>query len=76
MLTLELDRELEARLLEIARKEHQTPAQIINHMLTLYLSSRQSAELLVNVVKDLPAIEAFADKDPLSIQKEMRDEWR
>ncbi len=76
MLTLELDRELEADLLEIARKEHQTPAQILNHVLAQYLSSKQSAELLVNVAKDLPAIEAFADKDPLSIQKEMRDEWR
>lgn len=28
-----------------------------------------------NLVKDLPAIEAFADKDPLRLQKEMRDEW-
>jgi len=53
MLTLELDRELEARLLEIARKEHQTPAQIINHMLTLYLSSRQSAELIEQPTRSL-----------------------
>ncbi|WP_295388733.1 hypothetical protein [uncultured Thiodictyon sp.] len=76
MLTLELDRELEAGLLEMARKEHQTPAQIISQLLAQYLSSRQSAELLVNVASDLPMIDAFAGKDPLSIQKEMRDEWR
>lgn len=72
MLTLELDRQLETRLLEIAREEQQTPAQIINHLLAQYLSSRQSAELLVNVAKDLPVIDSFAGKDPLSIQKEMR----
>jgi hypothetical protein len=33
----------------------------------------QQAELLVNVAKDLPSIEAFAHKDPLTLQKEMRD---
>jgi predicted transcriptional regulator len=76
MLTLELDRQLEARLLEIARKERQTPAQIINQLLAQYLSNRQSSTLLVDVAKALPAIEAFSAKDPLSIQQEMRDEWR
>lgn len=76
MLTLELDRELEAGLLEAARKEQKTPAQIINHVLAQYLSSRQSAELLMNAAKELPVIDAFAGKDPLSIQREMRDEWR
>lgn len=75
MLILELDRKLEESLLKIARQEHQTPAQIISQLLDDYVSSRQSAELLVNVAKDLPAIEAFTDKDPLSIQQEMRDEW-
>ena len=37
------------------------------------LSSKQPKELLVDMAKDLPTIEAFADKDPLSLQKEMRD---
>jgi predicted transcriptional regulator len=75
MLTLELDRQLEASLLEIARKEHQTPAQIINQLLVQYLSSRQSSDLLANVAQTLPTIAAFSVKDPLSIQQEMRDEW-
>ena len=75
MLTLELDRQLEARLLEIARKECQTPAEIISRLLVQYLSSRQSADLLVNVAQALPAIQAFAGKDPVSIQREMRNEW-
>ncbi|WP_153250238.1 hypothetical protein [Candidatus Methylospira mobilis] len=56
MLTLDLDRQLEARLLEIARREQQTPAQIINRLLAQYLSVRQSSDLLVNVANTLPAI--------------------
>lgn len=75
MLTLKLDSQLEARLLEVADKEHQTPSQIISQLLAQYLSSKQPNELLVDFAKNLPAIEAFADKDPLSLQKEMRDEW-
>jgi hypothetical protein len=71
-----LDRQLEARLLEIARKEQQTPAQIINQLLAQYLSIRQSSDLLVNVANTLPTIAAFSAKDPLSIQQEIRDEWR
>lgn len=74
--TLELDHQLEAGLLEIARKEQQTPAQIISHLLEQYLSSRQSSELLVTIANDLPSVAAFLGKDPLGIQKEMRDEWR
>lgn len=75
MLTLKLDSQLEARLLEVADKEHQTPNQIISQLLAQYLASRQPKELLVDIAKDLPAIEAFSDKDPLILQKEMRDEW-
>lgn len=75
MLTLTLDSQLEARLLEVADKERQTPSQIISQLLAPYLTHRQPTELLVDVVKDLPVIEAFADKDPLHLQKEMRDEW-
>lgn len=76
MLTLELDRQLEAGLLEIAQIEHRTPAQIISHLLAQYLASRQSSDLLVDVAKNLPAVEAFSAKDPLAIQQEMRNEWR
>lgn len=76
MLTLELDQELEARLLETARKEHQTPAEIINQLLDQYLNHRESSSLLADIAQDLPVIEAFSGKDPLSLQQEMRDEWR
>ena len=75
MLTIDLDHKLEASLLEIAKQEHTSPTQVINDLLAQYLSSRQSADLLVNIAKDLPKVALFADRDPLVIQKEMRDEW-
>lgn len=75
MLNLELDPQMESRLQEIARDEHQTPEQIVRQVLVQYLSAKQSADLLVNVAKALPAVEAFLTKDPLFVQQEMRDEW-
>lgn len=75
MLNLELDPQMESRLQEIARNEHQTPEQIVRQVLVQYLSAKQSPDLLVNVANALPAVEAFLTKDPLFIQQEMRDEW-
>ncbi|MDD2610303.1 MAG: hypothetical protein PHX60_11580 [Giesbergeria sp.] len=42
-------------------------------MLAPDLASKQPTELLVDRAKDLPAIAAFANKDPLRLQQEMRD---
>lgn len=39
------------------------------------LAEQQSTELLIDVVKDLPEIACFHDKDPLEIQTTLRDEW-
>lgn len=75
MLTIELDHRLEAGLLQIAQQEKQSPAQIINKLIAQYLFHKQKPDLLVNFTKDLSPVAIFANKDPLSIQKEMRDEW-
>ena len=79
MLTIELDHRLEASFLQVAKQEHQSPTQIINKLITQYVDNKKKtnhkAELLVNFAKNLNPIAAFSDKDPLSIQKEMRDEW-
>jgi hypothetical protein len=75
MLTLELDRQLEASLLEIARLQHQTPEQLIQRLLAQFLQDRQASDLLVNVAFALPTVEAFAAKDPLQLQQVLRDEW-
>ncbi|MBN6741978.1 hypothetical protein JKG47_15835 [Acidithiobacillus sp. MC6.1] len=71
----ELDQSLEADLLDIARKEHRTPEQILNQLLADYLSRKQAEECLVAAAGNLPMIQAFAGKDPLSLQKAMRDDW-
>lgn len=76
MLSLELDQELEARLLEAARREHQTPTQIINQLLDQYLNRGQASNLLTDIAQELPVIKAFSENDPLSLQQEMRDEWQ
>lgn len=74
MLTLDLDRELESNLLEIARKEHQTPVQIINKLIAQYIKTRKASNLLTDISQELPIIEAFAAKNPLSLQHKMREE--
>ncbi len=75
MLTIDLEDEWAARVLEIARHEHQTPRQIIQQALDQYFSHRQPPTLLVTVAETLPIIEAFAHRDPREIQQVMRDEW-
>lgn len=69
MLTLDLDKKLESSLLEIARKERQTPSQIIAQLLDDYIKSRQASDLLADIAQELPVIEAFSDKDPLASNK-------
>ena len=77
MLTIELEHGLETYLLQIAQQEHQSPTQIISKLISQYIQSKQQQQpdLLVNFAKDLSPVGIFANKDPLHIQKEMRDEW-
>jgi len=42
----------------------------------MLLEQKRASELLiVDIVENLPEIAAFRDKDPLEIQKALRDEW-
>lgn len=34
-----------------------------------------SSELLVDIIKELPEFPSFKNKDPLELQREMRDDW-
>ena len=36
---------------------------------------KQSSQLLVNIVNDLPEFPVFKNQDPLELQKVLRDEW-
>ena len=48
---------------------------IQNTIEKILLEKKQNSQLIVDVVKDLPEFPSFADKDPLEIQRAMRDEW-
>ena len=50
---------------------------IQNTIEKILLEKKQNsqAQLVVDIVNDLPEFPSFADKDPLEIQRAMRDEW-
>jgi len=66
--------ELERTLKKLAQQEHISLDEIINRLISLYAKHKQSSGLLVDSVKDLPEITAFAGQDPLEIQNPMHDE--
>lgn len=72
---LTIDFELEESLRAIAEQEHSSPNEIIKKLIRQYIGQTQSSDLLVNIAKDLPEIACFKNKDPLALQKAMRDEW-
>lgn len=72
VLPLALQAELLNYTMYLAKKAQEAQERN-NRMPASDLASKQPTELLVDMAKDLPTIEAFADKDPLSLQKEMRD---
>ena len=75
MITIDLDPELEVTLEAVAKQEHSSPSEIIKRLVNLYITQKQESELLINLVKDLPEIACFKNKDPLAIQRALRDEW-
>jgi len=48
---------------------------IQNTIEKILLEKKQNSQLVIDVIKDLPEFPSFADKDPLEIQRAMRDEW-
>jgi predicted DNA-binding protein len=75
MLTIELEPDTQQLLDAIAQKEHRSPNEIIKQLINTYIKGNQESELLVDIIKELPEFPSFADKDPLELQREMRDEW-
>lgn len=70
-----LEPELEKTLEAMAKQEQITPSEIIKRLINHYLKQKQESQLLVDIVDTLPEITCFKNKDPLEIQKAMRDEW-
>ncbi|MEI6706965.1 MAG: hypothetical protein WCK96_07485 [Methylococcales bacterium] len=75
MLTIELEPELEMTLNAMAQQKHSSPNEIIKQLINAYIKENQESELLVDIAKTLPKIAYFENKDPLELQKAMRNEW-
>ena len=67
MLTIQIDDELEAALLNAAQSEHINPEQLVKKLIADY--TRAEAEkpvLMTDLIQDLPLIDAF-EGDPVEI---------
>jgi hypothetical protein len=74
MLTIDLESDTKQLLNEIAEREHRPPEEIAKLVISYYLKENQDSELLINIINNLPEIACFKAKDPLALQKAMRDE--
>ena len=75
MLTIQIEDELEAKLIGMAKRNHLSPEQVIKQLITDYTRPKTNKPVLVsNAIKDLPTIDAFKG-DPMDIQRAMRNEW-
>jgi hypothetical protein len=75
ILAFELEPELERSLENDAKQKHISASEMVkNFLIQNYFSPKKSTDLLSDIVKDLPEIACFKNKDLLEIQKVMRDE--
>lgn len=75
MLTIDLEPELETSLNEIAEKIHISPNELVKQWIAQWIVQPPQSDLLIDIIKKLPKIACFENKDPLEIQKALRDEW-
>ena len=70
-LAIELPDELGQQVLQ-----HENVQQFVQRAIEkMLLEEKQSSELLIDLVAELPEIASFKDKDPLELQRAWRDEW-
>ena len=70
---IELPDDLGKQLLELPNME-MVVQEAIKKML-LVERQKQSSQLLVNLVNDLPEFPVFQNQDSLELQRVLRDEW-
>lgn len=73
---ISLEPELEKTLEALAKQERITPNEIIKRLIDQYFKRQQNDGYLSDIAETLPKLDCFKDKDPLAIQRAMRDEWR
>ncbi|MDM3845955.1 MAG: hypothetical protein PT116_13130 [Aphanizomenon gracile PMC638.10] len=70
---IELPDELGKQLLELPNMKMVVQEAI--EKILLVEQQKQSSQLLVNIVNDLPEFPVFQNQDPLELQRALRDEW-
>jgi hypothetical protein len=75
MISIDLEPELEMTLEAVAKQEQSSPGEIIKRLINFYITQKKDSGLLTDLVNDLPEIDFFKNKDPLIIQRALRDEW-
>ena len=70
---IELPDELGNQLLEMP--DMQLLVQKAVEKMLLEERQKQSSQLLVDLVNDLPEFPTFKNQDPLKLQRALRDEW-
>jgi hypothetical protein len=70
---IELPDELGKQLLELPNMKMVVQEAI--EKVLLVEQQKQSSQLLVNIVNDLPEFPVFQNQDPLELQRALRDEW-
>jgi hypothetical protein len=70
---IELPDELGKQLLEMP--DMQLLVQKAVEKMLLEEQQKQSSQLLVDIVNDLPEFPTFKNQDPLNLQRALRNEW-
>jgi len=74
MLTIQLDDDSEQTLNKLAEQEHLQPKQLIKKLINNYaIREINKPVLLIDIINDLPQLPSFND-DPLTIQRNLRNE--
>jgi len=75
MLTIQLDDDSEQTLNKLAEQEHLQPQQLIKKLINNYaIREIKKTVLLTDIINDLPQLPTF-NADPLTIQRNLRNEW-
>ena len=75
MLTIDLEPELELSLNALAKEQHISTNELVKQFIQQCISKEKRSQLLVDMLNDLPEFPSFADKDPLAMQQQWRNEW-
>ncbi len=74
MQTLELKDNVATQLKQVAEQAHISTGDLIEQLLSQYITKEKQPQQLTDIIEQLPEITAFKG-DPVEIQRKMRNEW-